>query len=97
MDGSGNALYKQMARLALAEAQARAGQYDQAIGIYTELSQRKDDALPIEGVLMQLARTYREAGKKAEAEQTFNRVISEYPGTPFSDEARRELEALKRS
>ncbi len=95
--GGGNPLYTQMARLGLAEAQARAGQFDQAISTYNELAQRKDDQLPIDGVLIQLARTYRDAGKRTEAEQTFNRLIAEFPGSPFSDEARRELETLKRT
>ena len=97
IDSSGNSLYTQMARLGLAEAQARAGQFDQAIGIYNDLAQRKDDELPIDGVLIQLGRTYRDAGKKTEAEQTFNRIISEFPGSPYSDEARRELDGLKRT
>ena len=95
IDRAGNHLYGQMARLGLAEAQARSGQFDQAISIYNELAQRKDDQLPIDGVLMQLGRTYRDAGKRTEAEQTFNRIISEFPGSPFSDEARREVEHLK--
>jgi TolA-binding protein len=97
IDNSRNDLYSQMAKLGLAEAQARAGQFDQAISTYNDLAQRKDDQLPIDGVLMQLGRTYRDAGKRAEAEQTFNRIISEFPGSPFSDDARRELETLKRT
>ena len=97
IDHTSNDLYRQMARLGLAESQARAGQFDQAIGIYNDLAQRKDDQLPIDGVLIQLGRTYRDAGKRTEAEQTFNRIISEFPGSPFSDEARRELDSLKRT
>lgn len=97
IDQSRNDLYTRMARMALAEAQTRSGQFDQAIATYTELAQRKDDALPVDGVLIQLARTYREAGKRTEAEQTLNRIIVEFPGSPFSDEARRELDALRRS
>jgi TolA-binding protein len=97
IDHAGNKLYGQMARLGLAEAQARLGQFDQAISLYNELAQRKDDQLPIDGVLIQLGRTYREAGKRAEAEQTFTRIIAEFPGSPFSDEARRELDGLKRT
>src|SRR5439155_981 len=39
--GNGDGFYGQMARLGLAEAQARAGQYDQAINAFKELAQRK--------------------------------------------------------
>ena len=64
IDRAGNAIYGQMARLGLAEAQARAGQYDQAINTFKELAQRKDGPLPVDGILMQLGRTYLEAGKR---------------------------------
>jgi tetratricopeptide (TPR) repeat protein len=95
IDRAGGKFYGQMARLGLAEAQSRSGQFDEAITIYTDLAGRTNDQLPIDGVLIQLARTYRDAGKRAEAEQTFNRIIAEFPGSPFSDEAKRELESLK--
>ena len=96
IDAAGSSLYGRMARLGLAEAQARSGQVDQAISTFNDVVQRKDVDIPTEGVLMQLGRTYRDAGRKAEAEQTFNRVISEYPATAYSAEARSELERLKK-
>ena len=89
--------YGQMARLGLAEAQARAGQYDQAINAFKELAQRKDGPLPIDGILMQLGRTYLDAGKRTDAEQTFNRLLEEFPASPFSSDARRELDTLKKT
>src|SRR5438067_9707874 len=49
-----NSLYGQTARLGLAQAQARAGQYDQAINTFQEPAQRKDGPLPVDGILMQL-------------------------------------------
>jgi TolA-binding protein len=93
---AGDRFYGQMARLGLAEAQARAGQYDQAIDAFKELSQRKDGPLPIDGILMQLGKTYLEAGKRADAQQTFNRIVEEYPDSPFSSDAKREIDALKK-
>jgi TolA-binding protein len=97
IEKSGDKFYGQMARLALAEAQARAGQFDQAISAFTELAQRKDGPLPVDGILMQLGRTYLEAGKRADAQQTFNRLVEEYPESPFTGDARKELETLKKS
>jgi TolA-binding protein len=97
IDRGGNGLYAQMARLGLAEAQAQTGQYDQAIDALKELSQRKDGQVPVDGVLMRLGRTYLEAGKRTEAEQTFNRIVQEFPESPFSSDARRELDQLKRT
>jgi len=97
IDRAGNSIYGQMARLGLAEAQARGGQYDQAINAFKELAQHKDGPLPIDGILMQLGRTYLDAGKRADAQQTFNRLIEEYPESPFSTDAKRELDGLKKT
>src|SRR6267378_4427344 len=97
IDRGGNGIYGQMARLGLAEAQARAGQYDQAINTFKELAQRKDGPLPIDGILMQLGRTYRDAGKRDDAQQTFNRLVEEYPQSPFAGDAKRELDNLKKA
>jgi TolA-binding protein len=97
IDRAGSTLYGQMARLGLAEAQAREGQYDSAISTYKGLADNKDGPLPVDGILMQLGRTYLEAGKATEAQQTFNRVVEEFPASPFSGDARRELDSLKKS
>src|SRR3954471_11293320 len=94
---SGNDFYGQMARLGLAEAQARAGQYETAINTFKELAQRKDGPLPVDAILLQLGRTYRDAGKRADAQQTFNRVVEEFPDSPFNADAKRELDTLKKS
>ena len=97
IDKAGSGFYGQMARLGLAEAQARAGQYDQAINTFKDMAQRKDGPLPIDGILMQLGRTYLEAGKRADAQQTFNRLVEEYPDSPYTGDARKELETLKKT
>jgi len=97
IDQGGSSLYGQMARLGLAEAQARAGQYDQAISAFKELAQHKDGPLPIDGILMQLGRTYIDAGKRADAQQTLNRLVQEYPESPFSPDAKRLLDGLKKT
>jgi outer membrane protein assembly factor BamD (BamD/ComL family) len=97
IDKAGDRIYGQMARLGLAEAQAKGGQFDPAINTFKELAQQKDGPLPIDGILMQLGLTYRDAGKAADAEQTFNRLVQEFPTSPFTAEARRELDNLKKT
>jgi outer membrane protein assembly factor BamD (BamD/ComL family) len=86
-----------MARLGLADASARSGQYENAINTYKDLIQRTDGPLPIDGILMQLGRTYLDAGKTTEAQQTFNRVVTEFPNSPFLGDAQRELASLKKT
>jgi TolA-binding protein len=94
---AGDGIFGQTARLGLAEAQARTGQYDQAINAFKELAQRKDGPLPIDGILMHLGRTYLDAGKRAEAQQTFNRLVEEFPTSPYTAEARQQLDTLKKT
>jgi TolA-binding protein len=96
IDKDGSGFYGQMAHLGLAEAQARAGQFDQAINTFKELAQHKDGTLPVDAILMQLGRTYLDAGKPADAQQTFTRLVDEYPESPFTADARKALETLKK-
>jgi TolA-binding protein len=97
LDRDGRGIYGQMARLGLAEAQARAGQYDPAIKTFQDLAQHKDGTLPVDGILMQLGRVYLDAGKRVEAQQTFNRLVEEFPESPFNGDAKRELDNLKQT
>ena len=53
--------------------------------------------MPVDGILMQLGRTYLEAGKRADAQQTFNKLVEEYPESTFTGEARKEIETRKRA
>ena len=64
---------------------------------FKELAQRKDGQLPVDGILMQLGRTYLEAGKRSDAQQTFNRLVEEFPDSPYNGDAKRELENLKKT
>jgi len=97
IDKAGNRVYAQTARLGLAEAQAAQGQYEQAINTFKELAQRKEGPLPVDGILMQLGRTYLVASKRADAQQTFNRLVEEFPDSPYTSDARRELDTLKKT
>jgi len=76
---------------------ARAGQFEQAINTFKDMAQRKDGPLPIDGILMQLGRTYLQAGKRAEAQQTFSRLVEEYPESAFAGDARKEIDTLKKA
>jgi TolA-binding protein len=94
---AGSNIYSRTGRLGLAAAQAAQGKYDSAIAIYTELSRDASAQIPIDGVLMQLGRTYARAGRKEEAARAFNRVVEEFPQSVYAADARRELEDVKGS
>jgi TolA-binding protein len=93
-DGAGSSVLGQMARFGLAEAQALAGDYDKAIAAYETLAAGGDASIPTDGVLMQLGRVYRSAGRTDDAQKTFTRVVEEFPTSPFVTDARQELDAL---
>jgi tetratricopeptide (TPR) repeat protein len=95
VDRAPSSLYGRMARLGVAEAEAQAGEHEKAITAYKELADRNDGIVPLEGILMQLGKTYRGAGRNDDARQTFTRIVEEFPASPFSEEARLELESLK--
>ncbi len=95
IDKAGSGLYARMARLGLAEVQVRQKKYEPAINTLKDLSTSAKDELPLDGVLMQLGRVYVLAGRKAEAVQTYQRVSTEFPTSPYAGDAKKELDSLK--
>ena len=94
IDLAGDGLYGRVARMGLAEVRVRQGQYEPAINTFKELSLNTSGDVPVDGVLMQLGRAYRLAGRTPEAVQTFKRITDEFPTSPYASDARRELDAL---
>lgn len=90
-----SSLLGRMATLGLASMQVRQQQYDPAIKSLIELSQRREGPLPQDAVLVQLADAYEKAGRTAEAIQTYQRVIDEFPQSPYVAEARQQVDALR--
>ncbi len=80
--------YGRMAQLGAVEAKIQAKQYDQAISEAQALANANDDNLPRDAVLMELGRAYAAAGKKAEAKETFDKVVAEFPDSAFVEEAK---------
>ncbi len=83
------------AALGKAQAQIRAGQFDPAIESLKTLSTQPTGKLPIDGVLMELARAYRSSGKTDDARKTLTEIVEKHAESPFVTEARAELEKLK--
>ena len=86
--------YAPLAKLGLAQTLAAEKQYEKAIASFTDLAAQRDGALPVDGILMQLARTCRKAGKVQEARAAFKRVVDEFPNSPYTTAARQELTQL---
>jgi tetratricopeptide (TPR) repeat protein len=90
-----DSLYGQMAQLGKADAQSHAGQLDAAIETWKGLVAKNSDQLPVDAVLMQLARAYVQKGNRDEARKTLTEIVDKHPQSPYTQEARAELENLK--
>lgn len=91
----GSSIYGRMARLGRADTQARAGQVDAAIATWKEMASSTSGEFPVDAILMELARAYAQKGEKEEARKTFSQLIDQHPDSPYTPEARSELENLK--
>lgn len=89
--GAGN-FYGRMAQLGVIEASTQAKQFDQAITRAQSLvNNTTEDLIPRDALLMELGRVYVAAGKTAEAKETLDKVIAEFPESVYIDEAKRLL------
>lgn len=88
-------LYGRMARLGKADAQVRAGQIDAAIDIWKSMAASEADELPVDAILMDLARAYVQKGNTEEARKALTEIVDKHPDSPYLAEAREELENLK--
>lgn len=90
-----DSLYGRMAMLGKADAQAEAGEVDAAIEAWKNLASTAGDELPVDAILMQLARAYAVKGNTEEARKAFTQIVDEHPESPYTPEAREALESLK--
>jgi len=91
---AGSSLYGPMAKMGQAQALAAENKFEDAIKVLTELSGQRDSALPMDGVLMELARVCQKAGKTQDARAAYKRVVDEFPQSPYVGEARQQLAAI---
>ncbi len=91
---AGTSLYAEMAQIGRVQALAQQNKYDDAIKTLTDLSAKRDSKLPMDGVLMELARVCKKAGKTQEARAAFKRVVDEFPESGYVNEARQQLATM---
>jgi tetratricopeptide (TPR) repeat protein len=92
---AGDSIYGRMAVLGKADTEAQAGRLDQAIATWKSLVDRKDPNIPEDALLMHLARAYQTKGSVEDARKTYTQIVEQHPASPYSAEARADLEALK--
>jgi tetratricopeptide (TPR) repeat protein len=88
-------LYGRMAQMGKANTHARAAEYDAAIAAWKALADERDEALPMDAILMELARAYAAKGDTDEARRTWSQLVEQHPDSIYSPEARSRLENLE--
>ena len=84
--------YGRVAQLGIVESSVQAKQYDKAISAAQSLvNATGDDTMPRDALLMELSRVQLAAGRKSEAKQTLDKVIAEFPESPYVEEAKQML------
>lgn len=83
-----------VAKAALAGALDQAGQRDEAINLWKQLTQG-DSGYPRDLALEGLARSLENAGRKAEALQTYRELVALFPNSPAQPAAKEAQERLK--
>lgn len=95
IDSDGGGLHGAMARLGLAEVHVLEGDHDDAILLLERESTVSESLVPVDAVLMRLARAYELAGQDTEARDVFSRVVHEFPLSAYSSDASRKLDTLE--
>ena len=78
-----SSLYGRMARLGKADTQAHSGQLDAAIATWKEMTTGNNDDLPVDAILIELARAYVQKGNTEEAKKTFSLIVDQHPNSPY--------------
>jgi tetratricopeptide (TPR) repeat protein len=84
-----------LARMALADADQRAGEVEKAIDAYKQMADDSALPLPRDYALMRLGATLEDARRSQEAGASYRRLVEEYPQSPYASEARRRMEHLQ--
>jgi tetratricopeptide (TPR) repeat protein len=92
-----SSIYARTAKLGLADSLAAEGKYDEAISTLKELATDPNSQLPLDGILIQLARTAAQGGKTDEATRAYNRVINEFPQSLYLAEAKQKIAEMKKA
>jgi lipopolysaccharide biosynthesis regulator YciM len=81
--------------LGKADTQAHSGQLDAAIATWKEMSSGNSDDLPVDAILIELARAYVQKGNTEEAKRRSQQIVDQASQLAVPGEARTELENLQ--
>jgi tetratricopeptide (TPR) repeat protein len=81
-------------RLNLLRLDRSQGKGEEVAQTLTAMLDETEPPLPMDVILNELAATQEQLGKKQEAIQSYQRIIDEFPQSPYAQEARQKISAL---
>jgi predicted negative regulator of RcsB-dependent stress response len=87
----GEAVVAAVAELDLARLLAAQGKTTEAIETLKRSIESPDSAAPKDALLFELAQIYERAGASADARAAYQRLVNDYPSSPYRAEARQKL------
>jgi tetratricopeptide (TPR) repeat protein len=94
LDEHGNHLLAGETRVNLLRLDRSQGKGQEVVQTLTAMMDEAEPPLPMDVILNELAATQEQLGKTQEAVQTYQRIIDEFPQSPYARDAREKITAL---
>ena len=94
VDDHGDHMLAGQARLNLINLDRKQGKAQQVARELRDMLERNDPSLPQDVILFELGATLEQLNRKQEAVQTYQRILDEFPQSPYGSEAQQKIGAL---
>lgn len=94
VDDHGDSLLAGEARLNLIDLDRKQGKGEQVVQDLRSMLEKSDAPLPQDVVLMELGTTLEQLKRTPEAIQTYQRIVDEFPNSPYRQEAQQKITSL---
>jgi predicted negative regulator of RcsB-dependent stress response len=94
IDDHGDSMLAGEARINLIELDRRQGKGEQVVTDLRAMLEKGDAPLPQDAILNELAKTLEQLKRPQEAVQSYQRIVDEFPQSPYIQEAQQKITAL---
>jgi predicted negative regulator of RcsB-dependent stress response len=94
VDEHGDSMLASEARLNLVDLDRKQGKAEQVVKDLQALLEKSDSPLPQDVILNELGKTFEQLQRKQEAIQSYQRIVDEFPQSPYRQEAQQKVSAL---
>ncbi len=94
VDEHGDSMLAGEARLNLIDLDRKQGKAEQVVKDLQAMLEQSDSPLPQDVILNELGKTFEQLHRKQEAIQSYQRIVDEFPQSPYRQEAQQKVAAL---